>query len=170
MNTLHYFRRRHQQRHMYSVFLVTHSTLRWLVLAALTYLLIRSYYGWLKNKSYTPLDNTATIITMIIIHTQALLGLILYVISPVVHYFLTHFKDAVHEKEFRFFGMEHSLMMIIAVTCISAGLIKSKKKNTDKEKFKTIALWLTVSLLIVLTSIPWTVGEFTANRPLLRGF
>ncbi|ABG60894.1 hypothetical protein [Cytophaga hutchinsonii] len=155
---------------MYSIFVFTHSTLRWLVLAAISYLLIRSCYGWLKNKPYTSADNNVRLITLIIVHIQALLGITLYAISPVIRYFLTHFKEAVHEKEFRFFGMEHSLMMIIAVTCISIGLIKSKKKATDKEKFKTIAIWLSISLLIILTSIPWNVGEFTANRPLLRGF
>lgn len=155
---------------MYSILVFTHSTLRWLVIAAILNLLIRSYYGWLRNKAYTQTDNKSRLIAILILHTQALLGLSLYIISPIVRHFLTHFKEAVHEKEFRFFGMEHSMMMLTAVICITIGLARSKRKLTDREKFKTAALWLTFSLLIILTSIPWNIGDFTANRPLFRSF
>lgn len=155
---------------MYSGLLVTHSLIRWFVLAAILFTLIRNYYGWFTNTSYTHADNKLRVATLSIVHIQALLGIVLYSISPVINYFFSHFKEAVHEKEFRFFGMEHSLMMVTAATIITIASISCKRKTTDKEKFKVMAAWFTVAVVIILFSIPWNFGSITANRPLFRGF
>ncbi|WP_192910104.1 hypothetical protein [Mucilaginibacter ginsenosidivorax] len=58
-------------------------------------------------------------------HIQLTLGLCLYLISPVVAYFLHHFGTAVHEQAIRFFGMEHITMMLIGITLIAIGPARS---------------------------------------------
>jgi len=65
--------------------------------------------------------------------------------------------------------MEHSVMMITAIVIITIGSAKAKRKLTDKEKFKTMAIWFTVGLVIILISIPWTFSSF-ASRPYFRPF
>src|SRR5688572_30748090 len=100
---------------MYSILLSIHSIFRWFVLVSLVYSLYRSYRGWLANKSFTTFDNTVRHTTATLSHVQLIIGLILYFISPVVQYFLDNFKEAVHQREFRFFGMEHIFMMVLAV-------------------------------------------------------
>jgi cytochrome c biogenesis factor len=104
-----------------------------------------------------------------IVQTQFLVGLALYVFSPMVRYFLQNFGTAVHERDARFFGMEHITMMFIAVAVISAGSLKSKKRKTDRDKFKVIAISFGVTLLIIFLSIPWEFSPFT-RRPYFRGF
>lgn len=155
---------------MYSILLFSHSLIRWFVLIAILFTLGRSYYGWKKNKTYTAGDNKLRVISLSVFHIQGVLGILLYSISPIIDYFFNNFNEAVHEKDFRFFGMEHSLMMFISLGIITVASISSKKQTSDKEKFKTLAIWFTVALVIILFSIPWSFGSITANRPLFRGF
>src|SRR6185437_5636241 len=117
---------------MYSLLLSIHSLVRWLLLVTLLISIGRAYQGWLKNKRFSKRDNTLRVITSSIAHTQLILGLWLYFISPVIKYFLQNFSEAVHMREIRFFGMEHSLMMLIAIVLITIGSSLSKRKNEDK--------------------------------------
>jgi len=76
---------------------------------------------------------------------------------------------AVHQREIRFFGMEHIIMMAIAITLITTGAAKVRRKPTDREKFKTMAIWFTMALIIILASIPWKFSPLT-SRPYFRHF
>lgn len=153
----------------YSLLLALHSFTRWLVLAGLLFTLYRAYRGWLRNKPFTSFDNTVTHTSATIAQIQLLLGISLYFISPLVAYFIQHFKEAVHEREMRFFGMEHSLMMLVAITLITVGSVFAKRKTTDKQKFKTLAVWYTLALVVILTNVPWPFSPLV-SRPWLRFF
>lgn len=152
---------------MYYYLLASHSLVRWLVLASLIFALFRAWRGWLAKKSFSKFDNSVRHWTATIAHIQLLLGLGLYFISPVIQYFLHNYKSAVHQREIRFFGMEHSVMMFTAIILITIGSAKAKRKQTDREKFKTMATWFTIGLLVILTSIPWGFSPF-ASRPYFR--
>lgn len=152
---------------MYSSLLTTHSLFRWLVLAALLYAIYRAYKGWLSNKEFSKFDNTVRHWTATATHIQLTIGIWLYFISPIVSYFLHNFSEAMHEREARFFGLEHSSMMFIGITVISIGSAKAKRKPTDKEKFKTMAIWYTIGLIIILINIPWSFSPLT-SRPNFR--
>ena len=152
---------------MYTTLLALHSLTRWLVLTSLLFSIFWAYRGWLLNKPYLKFDNSVRHITATIAHIQLTLGLWLYFISPIVAYFLHNFSTAVHERAIRFFGMEHITMMLIAITLITIGSAKAKRKPTGKEKFKTMAIWFTVALLIILSSIPWSFSPLI-SRPNFR--
>src|ERR1043165_6538296 len=104
---------------MYSFLLATHSFIRWLVLTSLLYSIFIAYRGWLFKKSYTRTDGVVRSVTTTIAHVQLFIGVWLYCISPVVSYFLHNFSTAVHERQIRFFGMEHITMMAIAITVLT---------------------------------------------------
>jgi cytochrome b561 len=154
---------------MYSTILALHSLIRWFVLTGLLFAIFRAYNGWFSKKSFSSLDNAVRHWTTTIAHIQLLFGLYLYFISPVIDYFLHNYKEAVHQREIRFFGMEHSLMMITAIIIITIGSAKTKRRQTDNEKFKTMAIWFTVGLLIILTSVPWPFWQLV-SRPYFRPF
>ena len=154
---------------MYSNLLAFHSLVRWLVLASLVIAIVRAYNGWLTNRPFSKLDNTIRHITATIAHVQLMIGLWLYFISPIIQYFLDNFKDTVHQREFRFFGMEHISMMLVAITVITIGSAKAKRQPSDKVKFKTMAIWFTIGLILILTSIPWGFSPLI-SRPYLRQF
>lgn len=154
---------------MYLTLLALHSLTRWLVLASLLYAIINSYRGWLYHKPWLKSDDIIRHTTATVAHIQLILGGWLYFISPIVIYFLHNFSTAVHDRIIRFFGMEHITMMLIGITVITIGSVKAKRKTTDREKFKTIAIWFTIALLIILSSIPWSFSPLI-SRPNFRGF
>lgn len=154
---------------MYNILLTLHSLTRWFVLGSLLFAIFRAYLGWLASKPFSKFDNRVRHITATIAHIQLMLGIWLYFISPIVHYFLQNFSTAVHERGIRFFGMEHVTMMLTGITIITIGSIKVKNKTTDQEKFKTMAIWFTIALLIILSSIPWSFSPLI-SRPNFRSF
>ena len=154
---------------MYSTLLALHSLVRWFVLASLLFAIFRAFNGWFSGRNFSRVDNSIRHWTATIAHIQLAFGLVLYFISPIVNYFLHNFNDAVHRREIRFFGMEHSLMMITAIVVITIGSARAKRQQTDREKFKTMALWFGAGLLIILSSVPWAFSPLT-SRPYFRPF
>ncbi|MFD2144272.1 hypothetical protein [Mucilaginibacter antarcticus] len=154
---------------MYATLLALHSLMRWLVLTSLVFAIFRAYRGWLLKKSFFKLDDNARLMAANTAHIQFLLGVTLYFISPIVNYFLQNFSTAMQERSIRFFGMEHVTMMLIGIGIISTISAKAKKKPTDEAKFKMMAIWYTIALLIILSSIPWSFSPLI-SRPSFRPF
>jgi len=154
---------------MYIILLTVHSLVRWLVLTSLLFALYRAYTGWFSGKSFSKFDNTVRVVTSTIAHIQLGIGFCLYFISPIIDYFLHNYKEATKVGEIRFFGMEHSLMMLIAVIIITIGSVKVKNTSKDNNKFRAMAIWFTIGLLVILISIPWPFSPL-ASRPLFRAF
>ncbi|WP_233524547.1 hypothetical protein [Mucilaginibacter conchicola] len=132
-------------------------------------MLIRSFWALLTKSQYTKADNSLRAITASVLHIQLLLGTWLYIISPVVKYFWQNFKQAVHMREIRFFGMEHIFMMLLAIIILTIGSAKAKRQATDQLKFKTQLMWFGIGLLLILSSVPWAFSPLT-HRPWLRAF
>jgi hypothetical protein len=59
--------------------------------------------------------------------------------------------------------------MIIAIIIITIGSAKAKRKQAENEKFKTMAIWFTIGLLVILANIPWPFSPLT-SRPYFRHF
>ena len=152
---------------MYLNLLTVHSLFRWCVLISIITLLIRSFYALKINAYYTVYDKVIREITITILHIQMLLGLWLYFISPFVNQFFSNMSDGIHIREERFFSIEHSLMMIIAVVIATIGASKSKRRIDPKKKHKTIVTWFTLALFIILLNIPWEFSPLV-NRPSFR--
>ncbi|MCC7025876.1 MAG: cytochrome b [Saprospiraceae bacterium] len=154
---------------MYTTVLALHSIFRWLVLISLVIAIFQAYKGWILKKPFLSKDNAIRHWTATIAHVQLMIGLWLYFVSPQMDYFMKNFKEAVHQKDIRFFGMEHSIMMVVAIVLITIGSVIAKRKSTDQDKFKTIAIWFTIGLIIILISIPWSFSPFV-SRPNFRSF
>lgn len=154
---------------MYALFLPLHSLVRWFVLSALLTSVLVAIIGWRTNRSFGPAANRLRHITATIAHIQLLLGLSLYLISPLIRYFREHYASAIHEREIRFFGMEHSMMMTISVVLITVGSISVKRASGDQTKYKRMAIWFGLALILILSSIPWGFGPLI-SRPFFRHF
>ncbi|QMU30407.1 hypothetical protein [Adhaeribacter radiodurans] len=154
---------------MYPTLLALHSLVRWLVLASLLLAIIYAYKGWFTNKQYSRSDNIIRNIATSFAHIQITIGLFLYYLSPLTTYFLHYFKDALHQREIRFFGMEHSFIMFLSLVLITIGSSKVKRLTDDKQKFKTMAIWFTIGLVLILSSIPWAFSPLV-SRPYFRAF
>lgn len=156
---------------MYPEILALHSLFRWLVIISLIFAIYRGYKGWFSKKIFIKFDNSVRQWTAIIAQIQLVIGISLYSISPLVQYFLSHFKKALPQREIRFFGMEHAFVMITAIIIITIGSKKVKRKTTDNEKYKTMAIWFSIGLFLILTSmpLPFSPPPFV-RRPFFRTF
>jgi hypothetical protein len=140
---------------MFTALLHIHSLLRYGILILLLLAIIQSVRGWLGRKGYTSMNRKLTLFTMIFTHTQLLVGLLLYFISPTVKVGLANMGAAMKDASLRFWTVEHSSMMLIAVAFITLGNIRSKKATSDEAKHKQVTIFFLVALVIILASIPW---------------
>lgn len=137
---------------MYEILKHTHSGLRWVALI----LILMAIYNSITAKEFNKREKLINLFSMVSLHTQILLGLVLYFISPRVSFASGWMKD----DSFRFYGMEHLAGMLIAIALITIGYVKSKKGTTPAEIYKPIKLFYIIGLILILASIPW---PFRAN-------
>jgi hypothetical protein len=152
---------------MYQTLTFCHNFMRWIVLASLLIAIFRAYRGYRSNAVFSKTDNSVRHWTATIAHIQLMIGMVLYFQSPIVKYFLTDFKVAIKSLDITFFGLIHSLLMFTAITFITIGSAKTKRKPTDREKFKTMLWWFSISLFIIFIAIPWPFSPLAA-RPYYR--
>jgi len=106
------------------------------------------------KKSFTEKVRKVTLIGFIATHLQLLIGLVLYLISPVG---LSNFSgEAMSESLSRLYILEHPLTMLIAIVLVSVGYIKAKKPGDDARRFRTVIIYYGLGLILMLSRIPWS--------------
>jgi len=130
----------------------SHSGLRWVILVLLLVAIGRAFAR--KNSGlYEKSDKMINLFTMVSLHIQLVLGLILYVSDLGTK---IRFEGFMANPQSRILGMEHTLLMLIAITLVTIGRSKAEKKITDpRKKHATIALFYTIGLILILAGIPW---------------
>ncbi len=134
---------------MYSFLKHLHSGLRFIVLILVVLAIIKSCLGWIGKKSYTEGSRKLNLFTLISAHTQLLVGLILYFLSPLVQFSGTAMKN----PTIRYWTAEHITMMIIAIILITIGYIRSKKILLPQKKHLNIFVFYLLAAIIVLITL-----------------
>ncbi|MFN8457384.1 MAG: hypothetical protein U0401_22455 [Anaerolineae bacterium] len=149
---------------MYITVLTLHSYIRWLVLAVMLYALIRAWWGLICKREWTKADDRAALAFTMIISVQFILGVILYLLPVgLAQVARQNFSAAMKVPELRFFGLEHPLQMIIALTVVHLGSARARKAHPSARQFRWAATCFTIATLLILSAVPWW-------RPLFRGF
>ena len=138
---------------MYEFIQKFHSGWAYIALLLLIVAVVNAAVGLLGQKEFTPKDRKIAIMGLIGTHTQLLIGLVLYFVSPLGFSSLGQMSD----KMLRLTSMEHPLINIIAITLITIGWSKHKKLTTSKSKFKTFSIYYGIGLLLILSRIPWNL-------------
>ncbi len=133
----------------YSFVKELHSGFRYIVFVLVLIAIIQSLLGWLGKKPYTELNRKINLFALISAHTQLLIGIVLYFLSPLVQFSGDTMKNATT----RYFTVEHWVMMIIAIVLITVGHSKSKKIVLPEAKHKTIAIFYIIALLVIVGAI-----------------
>ncbi len=152
---------------MYQTFIFLHSFFRWFVVLSLCCALARTISGCITGRSFSKTDNTIRHWTATIAHIQLVLGIMVYIKSPVVGYFRMHFSEAVKEWDTLFFALVHALVMLAAVVMVTIGSALTRRKTTDKEKFRTMLFWYSIAFILIFLAIPWPFSPL-AQRPYYR--
>ena len=127
-----------------------HSILAFAALGLLVLASINAVFGLTSKKLFTDKDLRLSLFTLIICHIQLLVGLILYFVSPNGFTQLGNMSDSA-----RPLSLEHPLTNIISLVLITIGWSKHKKEESNNGKFKKIAIFYTIGLILLLAMIPW---------------
>lgn len=134
--------------------LILHSWLRWLILIAAIWTIIRAISGMAGHKQYTKADGKSNLFFMIFMDVQFLIGIILYFVKGWGKQW-SNISTMMGNGFLRFFAMEHVLMMIIALALVHIGRSSVKKATIDRKKHSRSLIFFGIALLIILAAIPW---------------
>jgi len=149
-------------QNLYPHLLAFHGLMRWVVLAAAVTAILVALSGWSGTKAADKNLRLASVIFVIAMDLELLVGLLLFFgASPITRAALANLGEAMKSHESRFFTVEHTLLMLLAVMCAHVGGALSRKGRTDLAKYRGAAIAYLISLLLMLGGIPWW-------RPLLR--
>lgn len=136
---------------MYNMLKHAHSGLRWIALVLLIAAVVTAFLKWKNNNGYAEGNRKLFMFSMIFLHIQLLIGGALYFISPYVQFTADTMKNSVT----RFYTVEHITMMILAAVLVTIGHSKSKKHSDATAKYKSVFVFYTIGLLLILAAIPW---------------
>ena len=136
-----------------------HSGWAYIVLIVLVLATINALIKFFGNKEFDPKDFRISLFTLITMHIQLLIGIVLFFMKD---YFSTikevgGMGEVMKNSELRNLIVEHPITMIIAVALVTIGYSKHKKKLVSKPKFKMLAIFYTLALVLVLAKIPWNL-------------
>jgi len=136
-----------------------HSKWAYLVLLVLVLATFNALIKFFGNKEFDAKDFRISLFALITMHIQLLIGIVLFFMKD---YFSTieqigGMGELMANKALRNLVVEHPLTMIIAVALVTIGYSKHKKKLTSKPKFKLLAIFYTLALVLVLAKIPWNL-------------
>ena len=136
---------------VYSILIHIHSGIRWLVLIFILVAIANAVAKLSRKSSADTKDSIFNRLSLIVMHLQLVLGLVLYFISPKVIFSAASMRESL----LRFFLVEHLSLMVIAVILITVGYLKSENATDAIKKFRLIIVYYSIALLLILAGIPW---------------
>ena len=141
---------------MYNILLQTHSLLRYLVLIFLIIVIVNSFLGFSNKKVFGKTDNVLGLTLFSVTHTQFLIAILLYFVSPLVQFNGATMKD----PSIRYWTTEHSVVMLTAIVLITLARVTSKKMKDDTAKHKRMLVFNMMALVIILLGIAMSQRGF----------
>ena len=155
---------------MYSFLLGLHNLLRWIILLLLVLNLIRHFTA--INRPFAGIDKKLGLWLMIAAHLQLLIGLYQW-FAPNgfgLYKFTTNgAAEVMQNSAERFFAVEHTVSMIIAIILITFARGIYRKQLPDGKKHRRCILLYILALVIILAMIPWP-GMDNVSRSLTPHF
>jgi hypothetical protein len=125
-----------------------HSVLRWIILLLL---LVSLFQAFTKKQAL----KQTSLWLLIAAHTIFVIGLYQLVAGRYgITKGLPEGVELMKNKFYRFYWIEHPLMMFIAISLITVARNKVKKAN-----YQTAGWLLLVALLLILAAVPWPFRE-----------
>jgi hypothetical protein len=140
----------------YNLVLTLHSWTRWAVLIVGIWALFEAYRGWFGKRPWTNRARTAGRLFAATLTIQFVLGVLFYIIpGTFVSAQLGDFGAVVRNPPLRFFVLEHTVVMFVALSLSHmAGAIAAKAPSAVA-RYRRSAIFYTLTMLLILISIPW---------------
>ncbi len=154
---------------MYNILLSLHSVLRWVILIFLLVNLLRHLIA--INKPFNETDKKLGLWLMIAAHLTLLIGIYQWFAGMFGYQNLVNHgvRVVMQNGNYRFFAVEHTVGMLIAIALITFARGVYRKDIPEKKKHRRCITLYLLALVITLAFIPWP-GMDQIGRPLLRSF
>ena len=132
-----------------------HSGLRWIVLLLIIINVVNALGGLTGNKVFTDRDKKLSLFALIFTHLQAVLGIILFFLDDSKVQFN---ENTMSNDVIRFYTVEHTLMMLIAVILVTIG-----NRSAKAGRVKQVFWYYFIALVLILAAIPWPFRDLGAG-------
>lgn len=126
---------------MHAWILVVHNIVRWAVLFAGAYSLLRGATGLLAKGVWQPSDARGARIFPIVLDVQVVVGLALW---------LTSVRGSGSPFP------EHAAVALFALVLAHVGSVKARRAKNAKSRFQSIVVFHGLSLLLIAVRLPWS--------------
>ncbi len=133
---------------MYNMLKHAHSGLRWLLLAALIYAIIKGFQSWRNGKAF---NKPSALIGLILTHVQLVIGLLLYFVYSPLMFGTAGLPHVIT----RFYTVEHLVTMLLAIILITIGYSRGKRKADATAAGKAVFVFYLIGMVLILLGIPW---------------
>ena len=133
------------------------SYLAYVALAVLFLAVANAIMGLAGNRVFAALgkDFRLSLFALIVCHLQLLVGLVLFYVSPSGLSAIQELGMGGMNAAARLLAVEHPFINVIALILITIGWSRHKKFVEGKKKFKSIAIFYGLGLVLILSRIPW---------------
>ncbi len=143
-------------------FLYLHSIIRYFIVLFTAIVAIQSLVGMMGKKEFKKTNKRMALFMLISCDLQLLLGFALYFANG-------WFKaltagGAMANPATRFWTVEHSVGMIVAIVLVHLGYAITKKNMDDDRKYKRLFWFSFLALAIFMATIPWEAKQLV-GRP-----
>lgn len=154
---------------MYNFLLGVHNLLRWIILLLLLINLIRHFAA--INRPFVSIDKKLGLWLMIAAHIQLVVGLYQWFAGAwgLQNIQNNGMAEVMQNDTERFFAIEHTVSMIIAIALITFARGIYRKQLPDGKKHRRCILLYMLALIIILAMIPWP-GMDSIGRSLTPHF
>jgi hypothetical protein len=134
---------------MYLFLKGVHNLLRWVVVLGGVWALIVMIRGLATQARWGAQERTAASVFTYGMHTQLLVGIVLYVITPLL---AAGMSAPLSE---RLLLIEHATTMILAVIAAQLGTSLARRASTDRAKYLRATIGYAVAMLFIAWATPW---------------
>lgn len=133
-----------------------HSLWAYIVLLLIIVAVVNAVIGLTSKKEFSAKDLRISLFALIASHIQLVIGFIAYYVSTYYNVMRTvGMGEVMKNSELRKPLIEHPILILVAIALLTIGFSKHKKKTTSAAKFKTIAIFYAIALILILAVIPW---------------
>jgi len=130
-----------------------HSYFRYIILLFILLAFLDAVIGLISGKAYSKSSKLFAVGGLVFSHVQLVAGLSLYLLKDWLELLMS--GGAMENAQTRFFTVEHISMMIIAIALVTIGYSRAKRVEESKRKFRSIAIFYGVAIVIIFAMIPW---------------
>ena len=134
-----------------------HNLLRWVILIGL---LLSLYHSFQKNEKL----KSTSLWLMIVSHVMLLIGLYQAILGRYGWMNVPEGISVMKDGFYRFYLVEHPVLMITSVVLIT--LARRKAKDLNYRSVKTLLL---IALVLILAAVPWPFRDAAIARPWFPG-